>query len=573
MNNILEIKKDLENYSKKDVEILKSFYKIGDNKNVLLAIAKEISKQLNVAQMAPSKVFERYGEQLFSKIKIDPSIENKDPETIKQEIISNDPDGGKNVEWIVTSYINGGIHVLEDLPIVKSSIEKYNWLVKNKLIVENIKYKFFRTLVDFGGIDGYIDTKGHSRIGLLEFLKDYENVLQNVDKRVINKIVHYDGPDYMLIQPLNKETSCKYGANTKWCTAAKKDNKFEHYKQDLIILIPKNPEYPNQKYQIHHGSHSAANEKDKTVTFKTLFKKFPTLQDIYSTIILNSLKKSKNFSLADIVNDPIFEKELDKIIAAGGNEKDIEDLKRNDKVSTVKLQKFIEKYNIEITPSDIEFYINKSRYSSMVYNLLKNGRGGTLEYIQKYFNDTLGDKNTLTYALSRPKLFKDIIIFLYKESSPKDRTNILSKLDEGDIVSNLLELYLPIDDFYKAKYRLTDEQINLFANKYLELNLIQNIDLNILEFNIKPELIEKIIESKNMSSEEYTKSVYNLIRQQNLPQLTINTLFKHSTFNTSEFIFNFYGFADQRVLLALLENNEKNVLIEAIKTGRLAPMI
>lgn len=56
-------------------------------------------------------------------------------------------------------------------------------------------------------------------------------------KSKVNKI--YDDENILVIQPLSKEASCYYGANTKWCTSAtaEEENRFEHYTSDGNLLF------------------------------------------------------------------------------------------------------------------------------------------------------------------------------------------------------------------------------------------------------------------------------------------------------------------------------------------------
>ncbi|ASV44052.1 hypothetical protein PBI_SCTP2_37 [Salicola phage SCTP-2] len=66
---------------------------------------------------------------------------------------------------------------------------------------------------------------------------------QEKTKREINKskkkdsiIVHEDD-EKMVVIPLTKDASCYYGKNTKWCTAADKDNTFNRYFYTRNIVL------------------------------------------------------------------------------------------------------------------------------------------------------------------------------------------------------------------------------------------------------------------------------------------------------------------------------------------------
>lgn len=85
-------------------------------------------------------------------------------------------------------------------------------------------------------------------------------------------------PEYTVIVPKTEEASCYYGQNTKWCTAATDgDNMFNSYSRNgnLYIIIPKNPSYDGEKYQVHFQSGSFMDEQDDEVEIGDLMKKFP----------------------------------------------------------------------------------------------------------------------------------------------------------------------------------------------------------------------------------------------------------------------------------------------------------
>ena len=52
----------------------------------------------------------------------------------------------------------------------------------------------------------------------------------------------YEDDTFVVVVPKTREASCKYGSNTKWCTAAKQDNRFDTYstgKQKLYYIVNK----------------------------------------------------------------------------------------------------------------------------------------------------------------------------------------------------------------------------------------------------------------------------------------------------------------------------------------------
>jgi hypothetical protein len=74
-----------------------------------------------------------------------------------------------------------------------------------------------------------------------EFIQKYEEAITKMSKReIVSSGVEklYEDDRYLLIRPKNREASCKYGANTKWCIASVSNNYFDNYKyRNLFFFI------------------------------------------------------------------------------------------------------------------------------------------------------------------------------------------------------------------------------------------------------------------------------------------------------------------------------------------------
>lgn len=63
-----------------------------------------------------------------------------------------------------------------------------------------------------------------------------------------------DNAQYRAVMPLDQRAACYYGQGTRWCTAAtESENFFARYanQSSLLILLPKEPQYQREKYQLH----------------------------------------------------------------------------------------------------------------------------------------------------------------------------------------------------------------------------------------------------------------------------------------------------------------------------------
>jgi len=73
-----------------------------------------------------------------------------------------------------------------------------------------------------------------------EFIQKYEEAITKMSKReIVSSGVEklYEDDRYLLIRPKNKEASCKYGANTKWCIASVSNNYFDNYKLSNLFFF------------------------------------------------------------------------------------------------------------------------------------------------------------------------------------------------------------------------------------------------------------------------------------------------------------------------------------------------
>ena len=137
----------------------------------------------------------------------------------------------------------------------------------------------------------------------------YSNNKQFYSSDLNEKIIKlYESPHVLVVVPLTTEASCRYGATTKWCTAAREENAFEHYNKFnvLIYVIPKNPVTPDTKLAIQipfkqtapAGYHfTAYNEKDEII---------PSAFDM-DEILMMYVRDENNNPLPMEVNDIISE--------------------------------------------------------------------------------------------------------------------------------------------------------------------------------------------------------------------------------------------------------------------------
>lgn len=226
------------------------------------------------------ELWNKYGTELLARLK-----------TSKDEIMSAfrqaDPtSNGKNTEWIIVSYLRGGIRI-EDLGRVKTFLQSFIKLAGSKQLEE--KEKELENY--FGLIVGNLPKK--PGFGLECVIDKYSEVLtQKAEKAKQNRIeqeeveIVYEDKEIRVFIPKTEKASCYLGRGTQWCTAAKNDNKFKTYSNqgDLYIIIPKQPKYTGEKYQFHIQTCSFMDEQDESVELDVLFTRYPALAKIFQVL-------------------------------------------------------------------------------------------------------------------------------------------------------------------------------------------------------------------------------------------------------------------------------------------------
>lgn len=147
----------------------------------------------------------------------------------------------QHVEWLVRQYIAGRFRV-EDEGRIKRVLDQF-LNVKNKLEQKDInRYTF------------------HELEAKMDEIHDVEldNGNDDLDDDEFN--VLYAGPLGTLSIPLTQEASCELGRGTKWCTAAKEDNMFDHYNEDGPLYIWRDKS--GKKFQFHFATRQFMNDKD-----------------------------------------------------------------------------------------------------------------------------------------------------------------------------------------------------------------------------------------------------------------------------------------------------------------------
>lgn len=301
---------------------------------------KEYLKEQLLLEWDREKTLVNYSEKLSLSIKKDRTAKNFTPDSLIDKFAELDPTNNKiYVNWLIKQFIAGIKY--EDI-----SSKGKDWLDKFNQIKSSNKYQ---------------DEKDINKISFRQlgdiYLK-YQDTRSTRQTKISNKLEgatkEFENSLATVIVPHTEAASCLYGSGTKWCTAAKSNNRFDEYNEEgpLYIIIPKNPSYTKEKYQFHFASDMFMDANDDTIEFprETLdkFKLFDFFQEKYpnikSSIIfqtkedlqekINVLKVKVNDYLKryqeNLLDDFNFQEYLETEI--GLEQDEIDDLSHNDLV-------------------------------------------------------------------------------------------------------------------------------------------------------------------------------------------------------------------------------------------------
>jgi hypothetical protein len=121
------------------------------------------------------------------------------------------------------------------------------------------------------------------------------------DKQEANRgsaVEYYNDDEIRVIVPKDETAACYYGQGTRWCTAAKNHNMFNHYASNgtLYIIIPKHTDRPGEKYQIHFEENQCMDPSDTPVSISSLVERFPSMRKAFA-------KQGKKFGILALMSD------------------------------------------------------------------------------------------------------------------------------------------------------------------------------------------------------------------------------------------------------------------------------
>lgn len=241
--------------------------KLHEQKTGTMSLIKELLFESRADFAAKS-----FEQGLITQAKKDTSYKGElKADDIVKALEQADPNG-TNIVFIAKQYSNGQFKI-EDTERLKSQLEiflKKRAKLKNK---DLLSYKSLNDLYD-----------------ALDLVKDVE---VEPSQAQLAKAIKNDGseklidtPNFKAIHVKTQEAACFYGKGTMWCTAADNNNRFDSYKNDLIVLLVK-LDGKDRKFQFHYETDSFMNERDQSLSMTEIkdLSKLPEYKDFLNMLI------------------------------------------------------------------------------------------------------------------------------------------------------------------------------------------------------------------------------------------------------------------------------------------------
>lgn len=211
-----------------------------------------------------------------------------------QDIEQADPTPNKKyAQWMARQFASG-VSAFTTLEDVTSTLSDY----VHKFHRLNQKRRLQPPLND---INRYRD--------VYQFMDVLDDIPEDEQQATSQAKKAYQDSDVSVVIPLDQQAACKYGRQTRWCTAAVHGkNYFNEYNEQgpLYILFPQNPNRQGEKYQLHFPSGQFMDEHDNPVDLSNLMsKRFPQLRDWLKTQpgTHNSIALADNSVLENLSDD------------------------------------------------------------------------------------------------------------------------------------------------------------------------------------------------------------------------------------------------------------------------------
>ena len=237
--------------------------------------------QFLIVEYDRSKTEANFGAKIVAIARRDRTIpmDFRDPEQVTDEQLADvvlntieDSDPTRNKEYVqamANLYSKGGIRFEDMGSTVAEYLAKFHKLKQRKMIPSpRNDFMRYTDIADFMGVvDEYPDP----------------DEKEQTDKGQAKS--YYEDSEIRVIIPEDQTAACYYGQGTRWCTAGRTGNMFNHYHNQgpLYIVIPKQPKLEKgEKYQFHFESGQYMDAADNPVSLRYIVANYPSLTKAFA---------------------------------------------------------------------------------------------------------------------------------------------------------------------------------------------------------------------------------------------------------------------------------------------------
>lgn len=226
---------------------------------LVAALGKDKSHTLSGTQLGTDRAF------IDQKMKINDAITAEQRQIIIDHIMvvieNSDPTPNKEyVQWLTKVYANQGIKLEDIISRGNSALKMYHEFKVKKILPAE-----YRDIgrIDFNGLEDIAQNLDLRNALAAKEEQDATKTMPRGDAETV-----FENAQVRVVHPKDQDAACYYGQGTRWCTAATgSNNYFDSYNRGgpMYILLPKQPKYEGEKYQLHFESGQYMDEGDNQV--------------------------------------------------------------------------------------------------------------------------------------------------------------------------------------------------------------------------------------------------------------------------------------------------------------------
>lgn len=177
----------------------------------------------------------------------------------------------KYLRWIVRTYLK-----LDPPARRRFASEDVHKIRQSLALYDKFKKKIEAPMNDIGKVDSLA-----TLYSLVEPFEDAKTGGEEEREAKEGAEKLFEDDEWLILTPETQEAACYYGKGTRWCTAAEKNNYFDHYNDQGTIYIIINKE-TQEKWQFHFESAQFMDAEDSPIELKEFLDENPTLKDFFS---------------------------------------------------------------------------------------------------------------------------------------------------------------------------------------------------------------------------------------------------------------------------------------------------